>query len=305
MAAADLAEQHYQGQEGLVALVLAEILKVWALVDPLAVAASWAAQRLAERIYVLLSLGQAASVERGAGLVEAVAADYGIDPPQGVVDPMALAGLASDGRDLETLLLSPVVDTLAAQRAGVAPVEALARGAETLTTITETQVADAGRVATQVAITVTPGLTRWVRMLQLPSCARCAILAGRIYRWSQGFDRHPRCDCVHVPLAEDDGDDLRTDPMAYFRSLSKQDQDKYFTVGGAEAIRLGGDINQVVNVRRYASSVSKAADGVKVIPTGRGRRRGVRPMPESLIERAHGDRAEAVRLLTRAGYISA
>lgn len=303
MAAADIAEQHYQEQGALGLTAVAAILRVWALVDPLSVVGSWVAQRLAEQIFVLLSMGQMTSATNGAGMVAAVADDYGIEPPD-PIDPFAFAGIASDGRDLETLLISPIVSTLQAQRRGTDPTESLAHGAETLTTIVQTQVADAGRVASQVSITATPGLTRWVRMLKLPSCARCAILAGRVYRWSNGFDRHPRCDCTHIPLAEDDGDDLRTDPMAYFNSLSRADQDKYFTAGGAEAIRLGGDINQVVNVRRYATSVSKATDGVKVIPTGRGRRRGVRPMPESLIEAANGDRGEAVRLLTRAGYIS-
>src|SRR5690348_18342012 len=36
-------------------------------------------------------------------------------------------------------------------------------------------------------------------LLNPPSCQRCAILAGRWYRWSQGFLRHPRCDCVNLP----------------------------------------------------------------------------------------------------------
>lgn len=97
---------------------------------------------------------------------------------------------------------------------------------------------------------------------------------------------------MHVPAVEDAADDLRTDPAAYFRSLSAEDQDRYFTKGGAEAIRLGADIGRVVNVRRPSRGMSQP-----------GRQRGGRVMPEELLEHAAGDRDEAVRLLRRNGFI--
>ena len=56
---------------------------------------------------------------------------------------------------------------------------------------------------------------------------------------------------------EDVADDLRTDPQEYFDSLSPDDQDKYFTKAGAEWIRLGADIGQVVNARRGARGLSQ------------------------------------------------
>jgi len=62
---------------------------------------------------------------------------------------------------------------------------------------------------------------------------------------------------VHVPAVEDTADDLRTDPDAYFRSLTREDQDKYFTTAGAQAIRDGADIGQVVNARRGARGLSQ------------------------------------------------
>src|SRR5690606_41067797 len=94
--------------------------------------------------------------------------------------------------------------------------------------IAATQVADAGRVATGLGVVARPGIG-YVRMLQPPSCSRCAILAGRIYRRNAGFLRHPLCDCIHIPTTEAAGRDLTTDPRAYFDSLTKEQQDRIFT----------------------------------------------------------------------------
>lgn len=63
---------------------------------------------------------------------------------------------------------------------------------------------------------------------------------------------------MHVPGAEDTADDVRTNPRAWFDSLSRAEQDKQFTIAGAEAIRLGADISQVVNSRRGAFGLTPA-----------------------------------------------
>src|SRR5690606_25790677 len=80
--------------------------------------------------------------------------------------------------------------------------------------------------------------------------SRCVILAGRFYRKNTGFQRHPGCDCRHIPASESVAGDLAVDPRAYFDSLTEAEQDKAFTKAGAEAIRAGADIGQVVNARR-------------------------------------------------------
>ncbi len=61
-----------------------------------------------------------------------------------------------------------------------------------------------------------------------------------------------------MPAAEDRADDLRTDPKQAFRSMSAAEQDRVFTRAGAEAIRLGADIGQVVNARRGAAGLTPA-----------------------------------------------
>ena len=84
------------------------------------------------------------------------------------------------------------------------------------------------------------------------------------YRNNEGFQRHPRCDCVHVPTtrteaAESEG--LVHDPYAYFESLSESAQDKTFGKAQAQAIRDGADLFQVVNARRGMSYAGVSADG--------------------------------------------
>jgi hypothetical protein len=181
----------------------------------------------------------------------------------GLVNPAALTGVASDGRDLMTLLYQPVITALVGIGSGNDVPRALASGRSVLDMIVRTQVADAGRAADQVAMAARPQVTGYVRMLVGRSCSRCAILAGRHYSWQADFKRHPRCDCTAVPAREDTADDLRTDPRRYFDSLSTAEQSRQFTVAGAEAIRSGADIAQVVNARSgmYSAAGQSLTDG--------------------------------------------
>lgn len=55
------------------------------------------------------------------------------------------------------------------------------------------EVSNAGRSASQVAIVVDSVHEYFVRVLTLPSCKRCVPLAGRIYRDLDAFQRHPLC----------------------------------------------------------------------------------------------------------------
>ena len=64
--------------------------------------------------------------------------------------------------------------------------------------LVESLTQDAARAAEQVMVAATPNVAH-VRFLNLPSCSRCAVLAGRVYRYSEGFERHPGCDCVMIP----------------------------------------------------------------------------------------------------------
>jgi hypothetical protein len=238
-------------------------------------------------------------------------------PAEATVLTGSLEGWASDGRDMAGLVEVATAPT-------VRP--------DVVDTVMLTQVADAGRFGAALAMATRPRVTRYVRMVQAGACSRCAILAGREYRSQEAFDRHPRCNCVHIPSTEALAGDATTDPNAYFDSLSAAEQDRTFTKAGAEAIRLGADPIQVVNARAGMSTAQVAMRGVGDRWTASGRlvrtkafgrdvytttegmtKRGtayrvrggksVRLMPESIIELADSP-AERTRLLKAHGYIA-
>lgn len=173
------------------------------------------------------------------------------------------------------------------------------------------EIQDAARTASQVEVVTRPEWTNYVRMLNPPSCGRCAILAGRIYRDLEAFQRHPLCDCVMVPVtdwqdAHDQG--LISSPQAAFdagqiRGLSEAD---------TKAIADGADISQVVNAAQGIVKAGAFGRTVNATTTGTTRRaawrkanptRLVRLRPESIYEIAK-DHADAVRLLKLYGYIT-
>jgi hypothetical protein len=272
----DIARAQYAAQAATATRAQETTAALWAEISEVALLSSWL--RISDRMFVTVSAAQIAAAAAADPYVGAAATAQGASPtPEGTVAASSFAGVASDGRALDTLLLQPVLTALGFISRGASPLDAKRVGGSTLSTIVGTQVADAGRAAMSVATTSRPQLTGWVRMLTPPSCGRCAILAGRHYRWSSHFERHENCDCIHVPSVEDAADDLRTDPMAYFRSLPSAaelsvehpdltvkmrreagllSQEDAFTVAGAQAVRDGADIRQVVNARRGAWGLS-------------------------------------------------
>lgn len=174
------------------------------------------------------------------------------------------------------------------QRSLASMVEAAASD-EAIDRIVGTLVSDAGRSAQGVAQATRPAVTAHVRYLNPPSCARCAILAGRIYRWSEGFQRHPRCDCQMIPSTQRAAQGLVGDPMEAFRKRQIVGLSEADTV----AIGEGADIAQVVNIRRKSAGLVR---GSSVLT------RGGRLTPEGIYSRASG-RDEALDLLRQNGYI--
>lgn len=152
--------------------------------------------------------------------------------------------------------------------------------------LVESLVQDATRAAESVATAVRPDIYH-VRYVTPPCCGRCAVLAGRVYRYSDGFLRHPNCDCVMVPTTV-------AAPFAQSPDrLFEQGQITDLSKADAKAIRDGADVGQVVNVRRKAAGLSES---------GRVLARAGRPTPEG-IYRITSTRTEAVDLLRRYGYV--
>lgn len=300
MTAEQVALEHYRARMRLVDAAAGLARELWGRVARENLSGSWA--QILPQLLLGVTGAQLAAARRADDYADRVLVEQGADPAAvGRLVPSTLAGVASDGRPLASLLLNPITVVKSGLAAG-APLElSLAAGYANLDLLVRTQVADAGRGGDTVAIATRRAATGYVRMLVGRSCSRCVVLAGRRYEWNRGFRRHPRCDCVHVPAAEDAADDIRTDPRGYFDDLSRTEQDKAFTKAGAEAIRAGADIGQVVNARRGMQTATVGGRDVLVTTVAAGRR--PRLMPEAILSASGGDREQALRLLRLHGYI--
>ncbi|MFE1358849.1 hypothetical protein [Streptomyces harbinensis] len=332
---------HYRQQQRLARRTANQVQRLWSRIDSGDITGSW--QAIAPRLIATVTAAQEAAAAEADAYVAAVIASQGAtSDPSGRIDPRGFAGLASDGRSLWSLLYQPVISWKAGLAAGLAPPEAASRALGDALRIATTQVTDAGRTAVGASMAANRTIRGYIRIAAPPCCARCAILAGTEYGWNAGFQRHPRCDCVHMPatlaargrrgrgpLQPPPG--TITDAKAYFNSLSRAEQDRIFTRAGAQAIRDGADIASVVNARRgmytaaagslrlpatreattrrglwFAREFRRLQD-IGAIPRGaspRGYRLpGPRLMPEAIYQLA-SSRDDAIRLLRRYGYIT-
>ena len=264
MSTPETAVKHYRAMLRLQRSARAAAAVAWSSLSAAYLSESWDSVSPAlERAVSRLQLDAAT---RGAGYGGNTLADQGLyEAPEAWVDPSSLAGVSSRGASLGAALYSAIPHTKDLISGGMPERVALARGREVLQMSAAAQVADAGRTAAGLDTFARPRVG-YVRMLNPPSCSRCSVLAGRFYRNNEGFQRHPRCDCVHVPTtrteaAESEG--LVHDPYAYFESLSESAQDKTFGKAQAQAIRDGADLFQVVNARRGMSYAGVSADGTR------------------------------------------
>lgn len=271
-----LGETHRRRQQELARKAVRVLTRLWGRIDKRDPLTSW---RFAAAPAALRALSTAQLFAAGAAdgyVAAALAQQHEAGAPAGLVSAQAFAGIASDGRPLDSLLEQPAFEVQAFLDQGMSPDVAAAIGARHLARIAATQVADAARVSTGVA-TVASRAYGYIRMLTPPSCSRCVVLAGVFYPANAGFERHPLCDCVHVPASESLRDET-TSPTAYFDSLDRAEQDRVFTKAGAQAIRDGADIAQVVNARRGAAGLSTAgarvtAEEARMLRGGRERGR--------------------------------
>lgn len=278
----------------------------WSRVGPVALAALMEAQRQ--------------MTEAAADYVPKVLRQTGIpDQPEGEFRPESLVGIASDGRRLDTLAYGAVTEAKTAVSKGADAPQALAQGVNWLDLMAKLQIADAARQAVGVMTASRKNLSGTVRVLNPPSCQRCAILAGRWYRWSSGFLRHPHCDCVNLPTrdakwAEAEG--FITDPMEAYRQGHIRD----LTEAQKFAIDNGADIGQVVNAtrgmsttatRRRAPRSGRTTTATPVVTPGapdllaglaRSRPEGILT-PEGIYREARS-RDEAIAMLRDLGYIT-
>lgn len=327
-----IARAHYRQQQLIVKRAALAAAEVWRAVEFADLDSSWAV--VAGRAENLLIQNQYAAASRATAYVAAQARAQDVAAGD-AVNAAAFAGRAADGRDLTPLLRWGIVNVKVAIGAGMSRPDAMLRGRATLSTIYANETAQAGRNADQVAITATPDMGGYVRVLSGASCSRCTILAGKFYRWNTGFQRHPHCDCIHLPAHEPASvSDQIISPRSYFDDLSTAEQDRTFGKAGAQAIRDGADMSQVVNARRGMASFDSGttSEGTNVNRGRYGRAMGdatgqtdlrqraingrygrpdmfettdvARLTPRAIYDLAGTDRDLAVTLLRRYGYLS-
>lgn len=227
--------------------------------------------------------------------------------PDSHVTPRAFAGLAfnSDTRtvlDIPSRIFQETYTNTGSYYA------AHKRAQASLNRILRTVVADTERATMGVNVALHEGIG-YVRMVQMPACSRCIMLAGRFYRWNKGFLRHPNCDCVHIPTTAKDFAQaqelgLASDPYEVFHSLSKAEQDRTFGKYGAQAIRDGADLFQIVNAQTSRKGAFTTYGTTKRAYAGKRLKPGQRRiLPETAYTWAKGDRTTALKLLEEHGYI--
>lgn len=314
------AEARYREAARLAAAAVVLADRAWSDV-PADAMGEWQADRLTAQITAL----QVVVARGAAGYLDASLVEQGIDPTSvGTVSVERLVGVTGNGVDLFTLFEETSHRARVLMDEGVGARDAWHRAQQSLRRLAATAVQDAGRGADSVALVARPRASGFVRMLNTPSCSRCVVLAGRFYRWNEGFRRHPLCDCRHVGTDESAAPELVSNPMQAFRDgqvtgLSRAD---------AQAMADGADISQVVNAHKGMSTANVFGHRLKVTTEGitkRGlaetrlgnfeqniaraegqryrRSRTPRLMPESIYAVAK-DRDDAIRLLFRNGYLT-
>jgi hypothetical protein len=322
----------YQAQQARRARQVADHMQeLWRRIDPRDLTASWQSG-MGWQMVSAVTAGQVGSADGADDYVDAVTLSQGaVINRAGRARTAGFAGTAADGRSLLDLMYLPVITTKMRIAAGQGVQEAMLAGLRQALTLSASEVMQAGRGAVGASMVGQRTIQGYVRVVTPPACSRCVVLAGREYGWNRGFLRHPHCDCYHLPttLVARNQRGGFLDPSGYFRSLSRSDQDRIFTAGGAQAIRDGANLTSVVNARRsmytteaYGRTVRATRDSVtrrgafyrserqraigqgRVPASGAGfRPRTPRLLPEEIYRLAES-RDEAIAMLRRFGYLT-
>lgn len=195
----------------------------------------WA--KIGARLVALVALAQFGAAQDGSSYVATALAQQGRTvKPDALVVPAAFAGKAPGGGTLSNMLYGAVIQSRTVV-ADSTPQRLLA-GRNWLDAAVQTTVSDAGRDASMAAITARPNV-RWVRVVDVPCCQRCAVIAGATYRYETQFERHPNCGCTTMPQTE-------VDPQSTGVVIGPGDVHD-LTAKQRQMIDDGRDFNKVIN----------------------------------------------------------
>ena len=280
---------HYRAQQRMLVRALAAVRSEWARMGQ-DFDSSWS--RIGPRVVALTAAAQVGAARDGIAYVPAALEEQDL-PTKTVGKPRGLAFVGSatsiDGLtygSLDDLLYGAVVHARTANVTSFP--ERLQVGGRHLERLVHTQISDAARMAASTTISATHG-AGWVRMVNPPCCQRCAVLAGKFFYSNDGFQRHPQCDCRHVPTNKANWSDVGAD--------IKPDDIKDLTQAQRQAIADGSDMNRVINSHRAGK---RSED---LMSTFEGAKRGRRRLTPEGIYKVSSTREEALRRLREHGYL--
>ncbi|MFC7842503.1 hypothetical protein [Streptomyces sp. NPDC057382] len=257
--AVDQAHQAARAEQA--AKTAAAVRAVWGGVDPDDLERSWLARAVLAA--ELIRAGQLAAASSAEPWLTQTVGD-------GAAEVVPEAAVAATG-DLNVPLVYPLLIALNRIGRGFSTALSILSGAAFLEMVTRTLIADAGRIADMAGMIARPRVVSYVRVVHLPACARCIILAGREYTLSEGFLRHPRCDCTVAPRRPGDTWELLS-PQQLLEQMEPAQQRRAFGEAGMKAIGEGADIAQVVNARRGMETVTRYGRQVQATKEGITRR---------------------------------
>ncbi|MCX4663350.1 hypothetical protein [Streptomyces uncialis] len=319
-----LALARYMEVQGIARGVLEAIQALWRDVTPDRILSAMQGET-GRQILAAVTAGQMTSAAGAQAFVTAsMIAQGAAAGPAGTLVPDRLAGIAADGRPLATMLYLPAIRTAQALALGATPEAASLAGLNQMATMVSTTITDTARTATSVAMSAERRCVMYVRVVRLPACARCIILASQTYSHSEGFKRHPQCDCGMEPMSEREWKASKS-PEDLIREMSPEEQHKRLGAAGVKALAAGADLGQIVNARRGIDTA--AGRGKAMVTTESTTRRGIgakamasafekvpgkryersaekRQLPEMIFERAGGDRELEIAMLKKHGYIT-
>lgn len=251
-----------------------------------------------------VAIAQKAAVITAAAYTPSVLAAAELDAlPVGDIDTQAFAGINRWGNPLPQVLAGATTKAKNLVQHGAPLALALKQTSTWLGGTALTLVSDAGRQVVAADIAQRPQLDGYTRFLNTPSCNRCIILAGKFFRWNEGFQRHPRCDCQHFPSKSEAwalAEGFVDDPYDAFNRMSRAEQDRVYGENDAEAIRNGGDIYRVTNIRARGLAIPTGRKGWQSRRYGTPTKRTI----DDIFELAGDDRRRAVDLMLDEGYIT-
>jgi hypothetical protein len=308
----EAASSYYATTQATTSVLTASLLGWWRRFLP---AANWQdqSQQIIPAMTNLANAAQTVAAHQANQYIDALMIEQALGKPTASVTPDSFSGFMASGVPTGSALQSLVSDAGRTYSQRVSLLTAPSRSdrlrvAQRSLEAHEAQVkllsqaimADVYRAAEQARTTSERSYAGYMRMVRAGACARCLILAGRIYRWNGDFLRHPQCDCYSVPVAEtfDHTHGGLGMPLEdYFKQMPPALQDSTFTKAGAEAIRRGADINQVVNARQgmYSTAIKGVSTNARGLP--------MRLTPDAIFKVAGDDREKAIALLKANRYI--